>query len=159
MSRVQIHLLSSTVIPSFSSSFFLLVSNFPLPLPPALNTTQPPLTSQLLAGCFTNYHYACTHLGHVHKRARQTSVAQTRGQSEFARLRRAPQRCGVTTQMCLRIHGLHSAIWPRPGKMARASGGEREGWRAMCGVSRASSCWSVHARGRVHVHQRLQEIG
>lgn len=42
---------------------------FPFPSSSLLSlriTTQPFLTSQLFAGCFTNYHYACTHRGHTH---------------------------------------------------------------------------------------------
>lgn len=80
---------SFSPLPSLSSLpfFFLFDQNFtssPLffpPPPPVLYEAARnlSLTSQLFAGCFANYHYACTHRGHTHTHTAQhnTNVCRT----------------------------------------------------------------------------------
>lgn len=74
-----------------------LVSSSPLLSVP--NTTRPFLTPQLFAGCFTNYHYACTHLGHIHRlshaHTRQTNITPTLALSTCSDSRESSSALGV----------------------------------------------------------------
>lgn len=84
----------------FHSNFTSLSSS--PPLLSVRNTTEPFLTSQLFAGCFTNYHYACTHLGHIHRRTR-THVPHSACLTTHSDSR-------VCLQARVSVHGLYRCV-------------------------------------------------